>query len=134
MAHPFSSLFVTYDLAVGRFEPADRRTATVRLRDAYLDAWPEVGSPATLREAFRLAVWTGYVTRALTWIRMVEGAPPAVASEWHGHAAAMLHRWQAAHELLPRAEIALSSGTLRPREWQFAEWTTSSRHRCSAVR
>lgn len=53
VGHPFTSLFVTFELAVSRFGSADRGRAGRRLRDAYLDAWSGAGSSrATGRETF----------------------------------------------------------------------------------
>ena len=44
MGHPFASLFVTYELAVSRFDPVDRAAAALRLRNAYRDAWTDKAS------------------------------------------------------------------------------------------
>ena len=82
MGHPFSSLFVSYDLAVSRFDPVDRAAAALRLRDAYLDSWTDKASLSTLRDTFTLAVWAGYVSRALGFAQMLDGATSALIEEW----------------------------------------------------
>lgn len=104
VSHPFSSLFVTYELAVSRFDPADRSAAALRLRDAYLEVWTRDTSLAALRETFTLAVWTGYVTRALDFVHMLQGATAALIEEWQGHIVVVLRHWQEAHALLNQGE------------------------------
>lgn len=52
ITHPFSSLFVPYDVALNRMTYDDMRGAALRLRDAYLDAWSSHGSMADLRRIF----------------------------------------------------------------------------------
>ena len=109
VTHPFSSLYVTYELAVSRFDRADRAAAGRRLRDAYLDAWTEDGSTATLRETFTLALWAGYVSRALDFAQMLAGAAPVLVHQWQGHILDVLGRWQKAHARLRCGEEFLSA-------------------------
>ena len=109
VGHPFTSLFVTFELAVSRFGSADRAAASRRLRDAYLDAWPEAGSLATRRETFTLALWAGYVSRALEFARMLDGAMPALIEQWQGHIVVVLRHWQEAHARLSQEEEFLFS-------------------------
>lgn len=97
VGHPFSSLFVTYELAVSRFDRADRAAAALRLRDAYLDAWTDKEPLSTLREAFTLAVWAGYVSRALGFAQMLDGATTVLIEEWQRHIVVVLRHWQEAH-------------------------------------
>lgn len=104
VTHPFSSLFVTYELAVSRFQPAERAAAALRLRDAYLDAWSRNGSPASLRETFTLAVWVGYVTRALDFVDMLQGADAALIEEWQEHVVILLRHWKEARALLNQTD------------------------------
>ncbi len=109
VTHPFSSLFVTYELAVSRFDRADRGAAALRLRDAYLEPWSRDGSSASLRETFTVAVWVGYVTRALDFVGMLQNANAALIREWQGHAVVLLRHWAAAHPLLSHGERFLAA-------------------------
>lgn len=109
VTHPFSSLFVTYELAVSRFDRADRAAAALRLRDAYLDVWSGNGSTAALRETFTLAVWVGYVTRALDFVHMLQGADTEMTEKWQAHIVVLLRHWAEAHSLLNQTEQFLSA-------------------------
>ena len=103
VGHPFTSLFVTFELAVSRFGPADRANAGRRLRDAYLEAWSGAGSSLTTwRETFTLALWAGHVSRALAFAQMLDGATPALIEQWRGHIVVLLRHWQEAHTRLNR--------------------------------
>jgi len=104
VTHPFCSLFVTYELAVSRFGRAERAGAALRLRDAYLDAWSRDGSIAALRDTFTLAVWVGYVNRALDFAHMLEGAGVGMINTWHPHIVRLLRHWVDAHALLDQGE------------------------------
>ena len=53
-----------------------------RLRDAYLDAWAGYGSRDVAARALDLALRVGPLTRALGWMRVLEGLPPADQAEW----------------------------------------------------
>lgn len=119
VGHPFSSLFVTYELAVSRFDPVDRAAAALRLRDAYLDPWTDKASLSTLRDTFTLAVCAGYVSRALGFAQMLDGASTALIEEWQRHIVIVLRHWQEAHG---RLDVVRSSfpqsgrdGQVRPR-------------------
>ena len=107
VTHPFSSLFVTLQLGLGALRPSERFPAALRLRDAYLDAWPAGGAAAALREAFRLAVWVGHVTRALDFAHHLPETPPDLRGEWGGHIAALLDRWRVGHAFLARGDQLL---------------------------
>ena len=109
VTHPFSSLFVTYQLALSRFDRAHRAAAALRLRDAYLEPWIREGSTASLRETFTLAIWAGYVTRALDFVSMLQGANAALIDEWHGHVVVLLRHWEEAHALLNHGAQFLSA-------------------------
>jgi hypothetical protein len=120
---------VTYELAVSRFDRADRAAAALRLRDAYLEAWSRDGSPAALRETFTLAVWVGYVTRALDFVDMLRGANTALIHEWQGHVVVLLRRWEQAHAFLNQGERLLAA--IEPSMPRAAPWqgTSGSRAR-----
>jgi len=49
----------------------------LRLRDAYLEPFGALASPAELRAAFGLAHRTGTIARALAWHRYFAGDPDA---------------------------------------------------------
>jgi hypothetical protein len=61
-----------------------------RLHDAYLAPWAEFGAMASLRTALALALRIGPLTRALGWMRVLEGLPPPDQGEWVGHASGWL--------------------------------------------
>ena len=109
VTHPFVSLYVTFELAVSRLGRADRAAAARRLRDAYLDAWPAYGSFTTRRETFTLALWAGYVSRALEFAQMLDGAPPDLIDRWRGHIVAVLEHWHEAHRRLNDDEEFLAA-------------------------
>ena len=54
----------------------------LRLRDAYLEAWSEEYDRAELREAARLAVRVGSVSRAMSYRRALAQATPAAMAEY----------------------------------------------------
>lgn len=62
ITHPFSSPFVPFEFVVAELPPHEQLSATLRLRDAYLEPW---GPSAHNREAFGLAVWVAHITRAV---------------------------------------------------------------------
>lgn len=71
IAHPFASLLVPLEFCAEQLAaPPD---ALERLRDAYLDAFTDLGTPGELRRAADLACHVGQIARALTWNRLVEG-------------------------------------------------------------
>ena len=109
VTHPFASLYVTYELAVSRFGPADRAAAGRRLRDAYLDSWRDDGSLGTLHETFTLALWAGYVSRALEFAQMLEGATETLIDRWQGYIVVVLRHWQEAHGRLNDGEEFLAA-------------------------
>ena len=50
------------------------RTARLRLRDAYLEAWSDLAPHAELVETLELAVRVGWIARSHTWLRAVGDA------------------------------------------------------------
>ncbi|HKV83554.1 MAG TPA: aminoglycoside phosphotransferase family protein [Ktedonobacterales bacterium] len=68
ITHPFCSLYIALRWAryVGEYD----ESALTRMRDAYLAAWSEYGSPDDLRAAFALAQRLATLSRALTWYRL----------------------------------------------------------------
>lgn len=100
VTHPFSSLFVTYQLAITRLGPSDRAAAILRLRDSYLEAWTAAGPPKSLRRSFTLAVWVAHVSRALDFVHMLEGSTQELTTEWQENIVQLLRRWQQTQTLL----------------------------------
>jgi hypothetical protein len=92
ITHPYSSLFVPYEHVVAALPAPDRRPATLRLRDAYLEGW---GATADDREAFALATWVAHVTRAVSIAHETLGEPGD-----HREIASLLRAWHAKRALL----------------------------------
>jgi hypothetical protein len=81
ISHPFCTLLVTWRVIAWRLELAEDAPELERLRDIYLDSWMAFGSHENLVAAFRLAYRVGMVCRALTWNRVLAGAPEPYQSE-----------------------------------------------------
>ena len=82
VTHPFFSMVVAmrwlaHNHGVAAGSPEERR-----LHDAYLDPWAEFGSVASRRAALDVALRVGTLTRALGWMRVIEGLPAAEQAEW----------------------------------------------------
>jgi hypothetical protein len=97
VSHPFSSLLVPYLFVIPLLAADQRRAATLRLRDVYLEPW---GSTTESREAFGLAVWVGYVARALSNDHQCVGAPPDDVTEARAEIVMLLRAWNAKRSLL----------------------------------
>ncbi len=82
VTHPFFSMVVATRWLETNHGVEPGSAADVRLRDAYLDAWAGHGSRASLRAALAVALRVGPLTRALGWMRVVEGLPPAEQAQW----------------------------------------------------
>ncbi len=81
ISHPFCSLLVTWRVIAWRLELEETAPELERLRDAYLEAWTDYESRENLIAASRLAYRVGMICRALTWNRVVAGAPEAFHAE-----------------------------------------------------
>lgn len=68
ITHPFCSLFIALRWAryVGEYD----ESSLARMRDAYLAAWRDYGSPDDLRASFELAQRLATLSRSLTWHRL----------------------------------------------------------------
>jgi hypothetical protein len=106
ISHPFSSLLVPYLFVIPLLDVRERQAATLRLRDVYLEPW---GSTPETREAFGLAVWVGYVARALSNDHQTAGAAPADVAEARAEIVMLLRAWHAKRALLGRQEILFDS-------------------------
>jgi hypothetical protein len=101
ITHPFSTLFVSFELVVARLAAADQRAATLRLRDAYLEGWD--GDPSAARATFGLATWVAHITRAINIGYETNGA-----GEDQTEITALLRAWLTKRALLShRDEIVL---------------------------
>ena len=69
VAHPFSTLTVTFNSIAHKTGLSHDDSAFERLEAVYLEAWADVASPAALARAARLARVFGCVNRALNWER-----------------------------------------------------------------
>ena len=90
VTHPFFSMVVAtrwlhHHHAVEAGSPEE-----ARLHEAYLAPWAEFGAMTSLRAALDLALRLGTLTRALGWMRVLDGLPPAARGEWAGHASGWL--------------------------------------------
>jgi hypothetical protein len=104
ISHPFSSLLVPYELVVPLLPAGERRAAVLRLRDVYLEPW---GSPTETRDAFGLAVWIGYVARAISNDHQSAGAAPGDLAPMQAEMITLLRRWLAKLPLLGDADALL---------------------------
>jgi hypothetical protein len=82
VTHPFFSMVVAMRWLANKHAVAAGSPEERRLRDAYLDPWAAFGSVASLRAALDVALRVGTLTRALGWMRVIEGLPPADQAEW----------------------------------------------------
>ena len=67
IAHPFTTLNATLRSAASHAELELSDPQVTRLRDAYLEAWADLATPAELLRWSELARWTGCVSRAAAW-------------------------------------------------------------------
>jgi hypothetical protein len=82
VAHPFATLLVTLRVVAMRCSLQPDAPELLRLRDAYLEPWTAEHDTADLREAARLAVRTGVVSRAACYRRALLEATPAGVEEY----------------------------------------------------
>jgi hypothetical protein len=99
ITHPFASLFVPMALVVASLPGPERRPATLRLRDAYLEPWG--GTPEN-RRALAAAVWVGHVTRAVAVAHETLGEPGD-----HREIAQLLQDWHTKRSRLDRPDDML---------------------------
>jgi len=74
VAHPFAATLVPLGFVQRGLDAALDDPRLLRARDAYLDAFDDLGSRAELAETLELACRVGKVARALTWHRAVRSA------------------------------------------------------------
>lgn len=77
ISHPFHTMVVTLRVLAWQQGLSPGGREMLRLRDAYLEPFGGLASPAELREAFSVAQRTGTIARALAWHRYFAGDPDA---------------------------------------------------------
>ena len=87
VAHPFSTLTVTFNSIAYHTGRTWDDPAFVRLRDAYLEAWTDVASRDALVAAVGIARDLGCIGRSLAWERSLRDLPPG-EMDGHGDAVA----------------------------------------------
>jgi hypothetical protein len=90
VTHPFFSMVVATRWLAHNHGVRAGSTEEAQLRDAYLGPWTGFGAMASLGAALDLALRVGTLTRALGWMRVLEGLPPAERAEWGDHASGWL--------------------------------------------
>jgi hypothetical protein len=76
LAHPFFTMVVNLRSIAYRLKLENDDPEILKIRDHYLNAWLQFGSPAHLLEAYQLATQIGTVCRALTWYRVLVSIDP----------------------------------------------------------
>jgi hypothetical protein len=74
VAHPFASLLVGLSSVAHARDLPPGAPQLLRLRDAYLQPWSDLASPAVLHRSVTLACRIGRVSRALAWQRALDDA------------------------------------------------------------
>jgi hypothetical protein len=82
VTHPFASLLVALNAIAYRFHLEPGAAELVRLRDAYLEPWADVGNRGDFAEIVRLATRVHKVGRAVSWNRALSSVPPAERGEY----------------------------------------------------
>ena len=77
IAHPFACMLVPLGWSQRRLASGLDAPELLQIRDAYLDAFNDLGPHAELVETLELACRVGKVARALTWARAVAQTDPA---------------------------------------------------------
>ncbi|MEU4689436.1 phosphotransferase [Actinoplanes sp. NPDC023714] len=88
VAHPFGSLLVALNVMHDTFGGAQDLPY---LRDAYLEPWTGLASPATLRRSVTLACRVARVSRAAAWRRALRHAAVPVDDQFRAAPAAWLN-------------------------------------------
>lgn len=75
VGHPFFTMLVTIRHTAYRLKLDEFAPEMVRLRDIYLDAWTDYGSPADLRSAFAIAYRLAMINRSLSYHQVLGPLP-----------------------------------------------------------
>jgi hypothetical protein len=84
VAHPFASMLVPLGYMRQHLGASLDHPRVLRIRDAYLDAFSDLGSRAELVETLQLACRVGKIARALTWDRAIKAQGYEQAGEFAG--------------------------------------------------
>ena len=98
ITHPFTSLLVPIEWVVSTLPPEGQAHAVQGLCDAYVEGW---GS-AVDRSLLGLAMWVGYVSRALSNDEQCAGGSDEVERDGRREIAALLRTWVAKADRLDR--------------------------------
>jgi hypothetical protein len=90
VTHPFFSMVVATRWLEHHHAVKAGSAEEARLHDAYLEPWAGFGATASLRAALGIALRIGPLTRALGWMRVLEGLPPREQAEWGDHVSGWL--------------------------------------------
>jgi hypothetical protein len=90
VTHPFFSMVVATRWLEHNHAVKAGSAEETRLHDAYLEPWARFGTIASLRAALDLALRIGPLTRALGWMRVLEGLPAHEHAEWADHVSGWL--------------------------------------------
>lgn len=82
IAHPFTSALVAMRAMQASLEVGPDDPAVLRLRDAYLEPFGDLGTHAELVETLETACHAGKIVRALVWQRALGTMPPEEAGEF----------------------------------------------------
>lgn len=123
VAHPFGTLLITYQVDFvhrrvdGRPLPdsIDRRAASRRLRDAYLEAWADTAPADELRAMFANALWVTHVCRAIDYTKLRAATASDAIEEWNREIVDLLGDWYERRTLLGSDDMidAVWSGPTR---------------------
>lgn len=84
LAHPFACMLVPLGYVQSKLGCHLDGPALLRVRDAYLEVFADLGQPGELVEALELACHVGKVARALVWHRALTAEGPADTGEFAG--------------------------------------------------
>lgn len=90
VAHPFTSLLVALRIVMWKLNVGADDPGVLRLRDAYLAAFSDLGSPADLIATAERACHLGKISRASAWATIARGASTEDAPEMYQAALAWL--------------------------------------------
>ena len=82
VAHPFSTLTVTFSSIAHKTGLPQDDPAFARLEAVYLEGWADVAPGPALGQAFRVARGFGCLNRALNWERALIGVAEEELAEW----------------------------------------------------
>ncbi len=97
VTHPFCSLAVTLPRVLAEWDAQAHPRVAHALREAYLEPWQALSTPAALRRDFHAALWIGRAVRLLDLARMFETADAESRARWLPLIPAAIEDWIACH-------------------------------------